>query len=197
MNLLPGDRISSGSRTAYVINGSGRSVSRHRAYPARKVFWNARTQAGRIELVEADEEEQLAVVVRVPEDGGKRAIEDLRFEAGSVLSLPGAPGLPEPLDLMAEEGREPWLVIAAASGESLEARRLEGVQRARFLEELRGLLGIFHQAGLMAGPLEPLDFVIDGSGRWTFLGTDRVSRAESSGAIAEDARHVETFARRF
>src|SRR5581483_2309343 len=140
MTFQPGERIHVGDRVAYVIVGEGRRVSRHVAFPGRKVLWNTRWSEGRVELVEADEDEWLDVTIRPPgEDSDVRA---LRFEAACVLGLPGAFGLPEPVDLI-EHPAGPLLVLSASPGRSLAARRPPDLVLQRFLDELRGLIDLF------------------------------------------------------
>lgn len=194
MNLSRGDRIEGGPRSAYVIAGEGRVVSRHVAYPARKVFWNARTAAGRVELFEADPEEWLAVLVRVPT--GDAGPDCVRFEAETVLALPGATALPEPLDVIEDVPAGALLVVSDVAGRPLSEACPEPSSRAAFLDELRLLLDRFHDAGLVVGPLDTSDFAVDAAGRWTFLGTDRVRRSASPADIRSDRAHLAEFVER-
>jgi hypothetical protein len=174
MGLVVGRRIEAGPRCAYGIAGPGRPASRHVAYPARKVFWNARQAGPAVELVEADPEEWLDVEVRVPIDGGPAALGRLRFEAAEVLGVPGAVGLPEVVDLI-ESG--PFLVVSAPVGRPLVGATLDGRARAVFDREFRDLLALWRERGLILDGHGEADFTIEpDSGRWTFLGTDRVTR---------------------
>jgi hypothetical protein len=175
MGLAVGDRIEVGPRAAYVIVGEGRPESRHVAYPARKVFWNARLAGAAVELVEADAEEWLDVFVRAPAEGGPSALERLRFEAAEVLGTLGAVGLPEVVDLIE---RGPLLVVSAPVGRPLGEVALEPEARADFDREVQELLALWREHGLTVEGLGESDFTIDvASGRWTFLGTDRVGRS--------------------
>src|SRR4051794_12092164 len=66
MELTPGQRLTSGERTAYEIVDRGWEDVRHAHvyYRARKVFWNFRGVG--LSIYEAGEEEWLDVLVRVP-----------------------------------------------------------------------------------------------------------------------------------
>jgi hypothetical protein len=183
MLLSPGDRIEARERSAYVIVGEGRPRSRHIAYPARKVFWNARQAGDVVEIVEATEEEYLSVEVRAPSEAGPGAIERLRFEASEVLGA-RAVGLPVPIDLIE---RGPVLVVSAPAGKPLGEVEIAGQRLAEFAGEVNDLFTFWHEKMLLVGPVSAEDFTIEAeSGRWTFRGTDRVRRAASDQEVEGD-----------
>jgi hypothetical protein len=188
-NLPPGTRLSAGERNVYEVVGVAWQGSRHTFIQARKHLWNYRF-ADRA-FVEADEDERLAVLVRVPHAAGPGS-GPLAFEL-DALSLADVPWLPEPLDVIpAVEGGGPLLVLSDPHGDRLSARPVAGWPDAapliRLARELLGLLDALHRHGLAAGALDPADLVLDRAGNLTYLGTDRIAPG-SPEAVGADLGH--------
>lgn len=187
MKLAPGTRLSSDERTAFEILGPAVEESRRLVYPARKVFWNYRFRDPA--LHEAGPDEALRVWVRGPAAGlgAESATARVRFELEMVLNRLGAAWFLEPIDLI-EPG--PWLITSAPLGTRLdEGPRPDGPRLARVFLEALDMIEFLHRAHLVTGPLDPADFLIDRSGRWFFLGTDRVRAAGNDAATADDLTH--------
>lgn len=186
MELTRGLRLSSGGRTTYEIVGPAWSSPRNEFHRARKVVWNFRYPATALD--EAGPDEWLDVLVRRPTADRP---ESERFEREVLFALPFAGWFLEPLDhLELEPGDRPLLVLADPHAEQLamgpppDARAAE-----RLLVMADGILGMldeFHHEGLVAGHLDPDDFLVDGEGRWFYLGTDRIQEAKPDRPPAGD-----------
>lgn len=188
MKLTPGSRLSSGGKDAYEVLGTGWETARHAWCKARKIYRNFRYPDPN--LYETDAEECLDVLVRgsrLPASGPE--MPDPNQERETLAALPPAPWFLEPLDLLdpPSEGTNAHgsLLICADP----HAKRLSELTPltprsagsvVRLLVEALTMLDAFHQAGFAATTLEPDDFLLDDTGRWFFLGTDRIKRAEAS-----------------
>lgn len=195
MNLIPGTRLRCGEGCAYVCAQAAWTTSRHCFYRARKVFWNYHDEPK--ELYEADQDEWLDVLLRVPILTEQAAGQDgeayagaIQFELEQVLSGPVAPWFPRPIDrieapaLGADGSPAPAsvLVLPDPHGAPLSSGPPAPGELPRLLcllDELLMLIDCVRQAGLSLGPIEPADLYVAPSG-WTFFGTDRVTQACSA-----------------
>ncbi len=184
MNLTPGQRLIGGERSAYDVLGPAFEVPEYHFYRARKVFWNLRPTDPI--LYEADPDESLGVLLRVL---AVTAPCDLQFELERVLSIPEAPGLPLPVDLL-DTPDGPILVLTDCGGEPLPAGSVTDPgtlgRRARILREILELLAAFHGRDLVTGGLALGDFREDPSGPWWFLRTDRVMASWTPAMLADE-----------
>jgi len=194
MMLTPGMRLSRDARTSYQIIERAWTGARHDYFLARKVFWNFRYPAEVLD--EAGADEWLDVLVRVPR-GEATGSHDVALEWRAVFERPTVPWMLEPIDLLDPPATgspsspvAPLLVLADPHAARLSAGpppdREAADRLARVLSEIPAMLGQLHHGGLAAGPLEPGDFLVDSTGRWFYLGTDRI--ATGSGAAARDDR---------
>jgi hypothetical protein len=206
MNLAPGQRLTTGDRTVYEIVGGGNVTARHAFPRARKRFWNYRDRDKT--LYEADEDEALGVLLRVPRAvadlgpgegaGGidfERMRRDLDFELERVLDRFGSPWLPEPLDVVdwpaatpAGAAGVPLLVLADPHAEPLAAvaatRPLPALLRLG--RELLRLLDRLHGDGLVTGGLDEDSLWLDGSGSWTLMSTAGIRESTDAAEIRAD-----------
>jgi hypothetical protein len=208
MNLAPGHRLTTGDRTAYEVVGAGGTTARHAFHRARKRFWNYRDRDKT--LYEADEDEALGVLVRVPraledlgpgEGLGRNDPEgmrrDLDFELERVLDRFGSPWLPEPLDVVvwpvatpAGAAGVPLLVLADPHAEPLGA---VGAARPllpllRLGRELLGLLDRLHGDGLVTGGLHEDSLWLDAAGSWTLMCTAGIREPGDAEDLRADLR---------
>ncbi|HMB05598.1 MAG TPA: hypothetical protein VKP69_17920 [Isosphaeraceae bacterium] len=194
MNLTPGRRLTRGERTAYELVETAWTSTRHTWMRARKVFWNFRYPGQVLVLDEAESDEWLDVLVRVPHPTGSGGVlGDPKFECESVLALADAPWFLEPLDILDQPdapGETPVLVLADPHAERVgagpPADPIEVMAHVRMMTEALAMLDHLHRAGLGASALDPEDFLVDPTGRWFFLGTDRIGAAGGASAMSND-----------
>jgi hypothetical protein len=192
MKLTAGLRLRAGERTAYEVKDGGWTSPRHEYVRGRKVFWNFRYPADSLD--EADAREWLDVLIRRPLVSGA---DSSRFEREVVFALPSGGWFLEPLDLLEEGppgpepgGRQPLLVLAdphaarLPSGPTTDAEAL--ARRIRMATEVLDMLEGLHQARLVASGLDPGDFLMDDTGRWFYLGTDRIAPDDSGSRAQHD-----------
>jgi hypothetical protein len=192
MNLTPGRRLTRGERTAYELVETAWTSPRHTWMRARKVFWNFR-YPGQV-LYEAESDEWLDVLVRVPHPTSSGGVPgDPKFECESVLARADAPWFLEPLDILDQPdapGGAPLLVLAdphaGRVGVGPSADPIVVMTHVRMMTEALAMLDHLHRAGLAASALDPEDFLVDSTGRWFFLGTDRIEAASEASAISND-----------
>jgi len=194
MNLTPGERLDGAPGSSYEVVGPGWTDGRHEYVRARKLYRNFRYPADALDDAPADE--GLDVLIRRPAGPGSQ----VGFEGDSVFALPGLPGLLEPVDVIdppAGHTSGPWLVVADPHAPRL-AEALPALAGTApvvpLLNEVRAMLDALHRAGLAAGPFGAEDFLIDPSGRWYFLATDRVRPARDPDAPRVDLREWALFA---
>ncbi|MBX6311493.1 MAG: hypothetical protein IRY99_01005 [Isosphaeraceae bacterium] len=183
MNLTPGQRFVTGERMVYEVVGPAWETPRHSFHRARKVLWNYRFDTR--SLVEADADEWLDVLIREPR--GPALPGALAFERERVFSLSGASWFPEPIDTLDSPG---LLILADPHAQRLSEVAGEALASpsrvVAFAGELLQLLETLHQAGLVAQGLDPEDVLIDGEGRWFYLGTDRIALASGPESYRDD-----------
>ncbi len=179
MNLAPGQRLSSGERSAYDVIEAGRRTPLFDFYRARKVFQDFRLAPPW--LYETGVDECLNVLIRVP-TGPAAPATDLPFELEQVLALAEvAHRFPLPVDRIdLAEGSA--LVLAGLPLGELPPTE----PTTRFAREVLEMVGSLHRRNLVTGGLEPSAFAFDEAGRWTFLGTGGVTLARSDAARAAD-----------
>jgi hypothetical protein len=203
MNLTPGQRLLGGEHRAYDVLGPWIETPHHAFCRARKPFWNYRHQDGR--LYEAEADEALQVLIRIPRREAGQA--DLDLELECMARLGDGPGLPEVIDLFepVDSGSEtvprlPVLVLADPHGDllvdQLGTDANAAARRLRLLRESLVLLDALHQVGLHAGSaFDRSSIVIAPSGRWLTLGTDSIRPANSPDDTALDLRRWAALAR--
>jgi len=208
MDFTPGRRVTSGDRTAYVFTERGWDTDRYVFHRALKVFWNYGDQGK--SLCEAGVDEWLRVLVRCPSLSSfdpafdlSRVEETLSFELERILDLPETPWFAEPVDVIKQPVLSragtidlPLLVLAEPTGEPLKhgpSPPRSVSSRVRFLTELLAMFDLLHREHLVVGALDPADFFLDGSGRWSFLGTGRIHTAEDSSVLRGDLVHWSRF----
>jgi hypothetical protein len=205
MNLTPGQRLESGERSIYQVEGRAFQVVRNVYYRARKVFWNYRDRDKA--LYEAAADEWLDVLVRVPyeldfvEEADPRDRHDpdaldaearrreLEFEQEALARLGGVPWFLEPIDRIdlsvetlagpatvpAPVLPDPHGVLLAPGGGLVPLTRL-----IRLCREVLQMVEFLHGQNLahrwIAGP----KLLIDPSGRWFDLATDSLARSDRS-----------------
>lgn len=193
MRLVAGQRLEGSAGSVYVVGAPDAQSPWQQFYPARKVFVNYRYDER--QLYEAAEDEWIDVLLRLapepragePLDMSQRR-ELLRYEATQVLSGDGT-WFPEAVDWLetpaaepapsADAGSattEPVLVVSRPHGVDLRAWR--GGQTAAaslaVASEVLDMLALLHRRGQAIGALAPENFLLDESGRLTFLSTYRV-----------------------
>lgn len=189
MKHPPGTILGDGDRTVYTVLDGGWSNARFAFQPARKTYFNYR-HADR-SLIATEEDEAPAVLLRVPL--GNKSEESLDFELDRVLSLPHAGWYPEPMDRLAAG----TLVLAMPSGRRpIERPERDDFMIVRFLGEMLASYELLHQSNGIRGDLDPNDFFLDDSGRWTDLGTDLVVEAPDRSAFRLDLKRWAGFAER-
>lgn len=179
-----------GYGSVYVERGPAWTDDRHTYVRALRRYPNFRFPPGLLELTPDDE--SLAVLVRVPKEGTVAAASALSFELRSVLALPGMPWFLKPLDVIdrSEVGPVgPWLVVAdphAVRAAERDPTPADGEPRVAVAFEALVMLEALHDSGLEVGPMTSEDFLIDATGRWSYLGSDRVRRTGGRDSVRND-----------
>jgi len=177
MNLTPGQRLSSGERSAYDVIEAARRTPLFDFYRARKVFHDFRLAPPM--LYESAPDECPDVLIRVPSGG---ALPDLDFELEHVLPWPEFAGrFPLPVDRIDHPEGSALVLAGLPLGE-----RSPTVDASRFAHEVLEMVERLHRRNLATGVLEPSAFAFDESEGWIFLGTGGVTSSRSDADLAAD-----------
>lgn len=193
MTPHPGTRLHGGPGAAYDVVGPGWADARHEYVKARKRFRNFRFPAEALD--ESPDDESLDALIRIPRPTTAVDSSSDAFERETVLALPGMTCFLEPIDLVttAAQGEGGgWLVFADPHAGRLGGDPATTADRSALVVtfgEALGMLDALHGSGLEVGPMGAEDFLVDPSGRWFYLGTDRIGPASGPGGFRSDLAH--------
>lgn len=204
MELSEGQRLSTSEQGGYTVGKCLSQTAWHRLYAARKVFCNYRYAERELYEAAEDEWLEVLIRASPGGDSpaAQQSAKLLRYESQEVLSGHGS-WFAQPIDLLefdvyngrwhaierrTSQHKRPanrpgasiqrLLVMSRPHGRTLREWKLssavEPAQALHVSAELLDLLTLLHEGGQILGGFSPEDFLIDETGRWTCLASDRV-----------------------